>query len=387
MEGSPVTHNVYTTGSGGGGGSDGASSSSGIHAMIPALMAMGMGGQNQQPHHHYHQMPAASSTDTSALHSMAGLAAGGALGGNRMGYGMGGMGAAAGGVVGLIIGALLSGNGGGLFGGNRNSEANLVTTTELQSALNAQTSNQNTNAILQQLAAIQQEIPSAEGRSQLALAQAQIAIQNQASQGQLQAANNTGMIQGAIGASQVTSLQGFAATASEIVQARKDVNDNIHLGRSESASNFAQASLQAANYSSATQLGIANLGLQAANNTNLIITSVRDDGDKTRALLTAFNDATLNRIITTQANEIIELQNERRFAASGFNVTQTVNQAQATNQQQQQSQQQFNLLAQISSQLAAVHQISTATNQNIIAGNTGAVTTAAQTASPTNINT
>jgi hypothetical protein len=369
MEGSsPVTHNVYTTGSGGGMG-DGASSSSGLHAMIPALMAMGMGNQGKTEHHHHHMQPG-TTQDNSALHAISGLAAGAGLGrGTGYGAGLGGMGAAAGGVVGLIIGALLSGNG-GFFGGNRNgNDGNLVTTTELQSALNAQTANSNTNSILQSLATIQQIIPEAEGRSQLALAQAQLAIQNQVNQGQ------------------IANLQSFAQQTASIVEARKDVNDNVHLGRSENAANFSQAQLQMSGYNSATQLGIANLGLQAANNTNLIITSVRDDGDKTRALLTAFNDATLNRIITTQANEIIELRNDRLVRGNGVEITQTVNQAQANNQQQQQSQQQLLLLSQISSQLAAVHQVANATNQNIIAGNSGAVTTGYQTANPTNINT
>jgi hypothetical protein len=373
MEGttsSPVTHNVYTTGSGEGAGGGG-----GMSGMIPALLAMGMhgmngnqGNQGQQHHYHHGQQ---TGQDSSTSHALTAAAAGLAGRGNG-GWGAGGGGAAVGGVIGFVLGALLnSGGNGGIFGGgNRNDgTGNLVTTTELNTALNAQTANSNTNAILQQLAAIAVAIPENEGKVQLALAQSQIALSNQAAQGQLQAANNTYLL------------------TNNVADARHQINDNIHAIALNDANQFAAVNSNIANVNTIAQQLAAGLGLQAANNTSAILTAIRNDGDQTRALVTAFNDATLNRIITTQANEIIELRSERTVRGNGVEVSQVVNQVSAQNQAQAQAQAQFQLLSGISAQLAGIHQIANATNQNIIAGNTGAVTTAAQTASPTNVNT
>jgi hypothetical protein len=276
-----------------------------------------------------------------------------------------------------------------LFGGNRNNGTvtdNLVTTTELNTALNAQTANQNTNAILQQLAAIAVAIPENEGKVQLALSQSQIALMNQATQGQL-----------AVAATQY-------ALTNNIADARHNINDNIHTNALNNANNFAAVNAGVTSSTaqtnaivrqvkdtaeagfSALQLSAAQLGLQAANNTSAIFTAIRDDGDKTRALVTSFNDATLNRIIVTQANEIIELKNDRTSKNHGLEITQTVNTLQAQSQAQQQQQQQFGLLANINAQLAGIHQLAAATNQNLIIGNTGAVATGPQTANPVNVN-
>src|SRR5271168_1984251 len=152
-----------------------------------------------------------------------------------MGMGMGSSGYNSGGLLGggsdgigaLLIGALLFGGGlGGGFGGNRNglgAQDGIVTPTHLQAALNQQSQQQDTNHILQHLATIQQQIPEAEGREQLALAQAQIALQNQASQGQLAAANMSA--QGQLQVAGSTAL-----LTNNVADARHNINDNIHAG-------------------------------------------------------------------------------------------------------------------------------------------------------------
>ena len=303
-----------------------------------------------------------------------------------MGSGLGG-GAAAGGLgLGALLGLALGQ--GGLFG-NNNRNGDFVTNAGLQAALNGQTQGQDTVQILQNLATIQQLIPENESKVQLALAQAQIALQNQATQGQLQVAASTSTLQNGI------------------ADARHSINDNVHTNGLNNANQFAavQRSISdstAATNSivrqtkdvaeagfAATQLGIAGLGLQAANNTSAILTAIRDDGDRTRTQAAAINDATLNRIIVNQANEIIELKGDRnsnqRARETELTVTQNVNQNQAQAQQQQQQQQQFLLLSNIAQSLAGITQIAHATNQNVIAGNTGAVTTGAQSANPVNV--
>jgi hypothetical protein len=337
--------------------------------------------------------------------------------GGLMGSGYGNNGGLMGGdgIGSLLIGALLFGGGlGGGFGGRNGLAAtagDTVTTAHLQSALNQQTQSQNTNNILQSLATIQQLIPENEGRVQAAIAGAQIALGNQASQGQLAAANQAsqGQLQVAastalltnnvadarhnindnIHAGVLSQLAGQAAITAGVVEARKDINDNIHLGRSEAANGFSSASLQAANYSAATQLGIANLGLQTAQQTSVLTDQIRDDGDKTRSLIVAQYEANLQRLLTTAQNEIIELRGDRnmREAHRGTEVTvsQNVSQASAQAQQQQQQQQQFAILSQIAASLSGLTQIAHATNQNVISGNSGAVQTGPQNANPTNV--
>jgi len=67
-------------------------------------------------------------------------------------------------------------------------------------------------------------------------------------------------------------------------------------------------------------------------------------------------------------------------------VTQSVNQNQLQLQAQAQQQQQLILLGQIAAGLNTVTQLQHATNSNIIAGNTGATTTGAQSATQTAVN-
>lgn len=102
------------------------------------------------------------------------------------------------------------------------------------------------------------------------------------------------------------------------------------------------------------------------------------DGDRTRSLITAQYEATLNRQLAEANAAIIELRADERSARRAheneINVTQTVNQAQS---QQQQQQQLGNLYSMLSDAVQSIR----ATNQAI---NIGAGTL---TANPTNTNT
>ena len=312
------------------------------------------------------------------------------------------------GIGSLLIGALLFGGGlGGGFGNNFRAQDGVVTPTHLQAALNAQSQEQNTNHILQHLATIQQQIPEGTAAVQLALDNSQIALSNIAAQGQIAAANMSAQGQLQVAAS-TSTLQ------TDVANARHNINDNVHAGvltqlagqaaitaaisnareniavDVRNASDIAQAgfaanALSQANGNALVQQLAAGLSLQGANQTSAVLTCIRDDGDRTRSLIIAQNDAYLNRIIVEQANALIELKNERHTRESGINVTQTVNQAQAQNQAQQQQQQQFEILSRISSALAGLTQVAHATNQNVIAGNTGAVQTGQQNANPVNV--
>ena len=105
---------------------------------------------------------------------------------------------------------------------------------------------------------------------------------------------------------------------------------------------------------------------------------ITNDGDKTRALLVAQNEATLNRQLGEANAALIELRSENRLAERTrgieINTTQTVNQAQQQAQQQAQYGQLANLIWGLSQNIS---------NQNS-AINVGSGT---QTANPANTNT
>lgn len=117
------------------------------------------------------------------------------------------------------------------------------------------------------------------------------------------------------------------------------------------------------------------------------------DGNVTRGLLSArfqLEDATeINKLNA----KVIELQNEGRTRELGSRIDITNTNTATATAEQRQAQLQFqfqdinNKIARLCEAVTIVHQEARATNSNVIAGNTGAVTTAAQTAtaSPTSV--
>jgi len=105
---------------------------------------------------------------------------------------------------------------------------------------------------------------------------------------------------------------------------------------------------------------------------------ITHDGDKTRALITANYQETLNRLLGEARNEISDLRNDyhgfRRSHESNLSVTQTVNQAQQQAQQQGQFDRLYHMLHDAAQSIRA-------TNQAINIGN------GRQTANPENTST
>lgn len=137
---------------------------------------------------------------------------------------------------------------------------------------------------------------------------------------------------------------------------------------------------------SATQNSVALMQMLNGVNTTvmqgntMLATTVTNDGEKTRALITQQYEATLNRQLSDANAAIIELRSNQQAntLARGIEVTTTNNINQAQSQAQQQ--QQFQALAGLVSNLANDLQYIRASNQAI---NIGAGT---QTANPTNTN-
>lgn len=277
------------------------------------------------------------------------------------GMGMGGAGLLGGGAglgAGLIGGALggaLFRNGLGGWGGEGFRGHDCVTPMQLASSTaSIIDANQNTT-LLQAVGDVKAAVPLAEAQVQLALAGAQNALSNQ------------------IGQQSISLVQGFSGVQQNISSAQASI---IAVG--ESVKDTVNAT------SAATQLAIANSIAQGLQNTNVIVTAVRDDGDKTRALIVAQNEAGLRNEITALQIRLQEQQNESRARGTEVNVTQNVAQNQAQAQAQQQQQQQAILLNHLCTVVGGL-QNAVATNSNLIVGNTGAVATGTQTANPVNV--
>lgn len=277
-----------------------------------------------------------------------------------MGNGFGGgTGAAVGGGLGAgLLGGILGGvllNRNGVLGGGVDATAGVVTPAMLTSAINGVTDNNNVTTILQSLGDIKGAIPLAEGQVQLALAGAQSDLTNLINTG------NVALMQG-----QFAINKNVSDTTAQIIAAQNATQDVVQNGNA------------------AIQASLTNIATGIVQNAYAVTTAVRDDGDKTRALIVAQNDASLNRQLATAEAALLEQRAIGRSAATEVNVSQVVNQVQAQAQAQTQQQQQLILLSQIAAGFQGL-QNAVATNSNLIVGNTGAVATGPQTANPVNV--
>lgn len=212
-----------------------------------------------------------------------------------------------------------------------------VDTATHQASLNALQGSFDTNAILAKLASIEGSIPFNEAQMQLALAGA---VQNLTQQ---------------------------------------NTNISQFLGNT-----LNQLQLSQCMSTSALQKDICDVDTNVDRQSTAIQVAIRDDGEKTRALIVANQIAELNRIAQERQDEIVELRNDNRRDRDrhGLEITMVNNQNQ--NQLQAQAQnQQISTLLNCFSGLAG--QVARATNSNLIVGNTGATVTGPQAANPVNV--
>lgn len=269
-----------------------------------------------------------------------------------MGSGVGaGAGAGLGaGLLGGVLGGALLGNR-GLLGGAAavDNVGGIVTPALLASSLAQVTDTAQSTTILQTLGDIKASVPLAESQVQLALAGVQADIN-----GNLSTAN-------------VMNAGNFATV-------NKNISDAI------ATSLASQAAIKE------TVLSSAAANLTATLNSKFeLANAIRDDGDKTRALIVAQNDASLNRQLAVAESALLEQRAIGRARETEVNVTQTVNQNQAQLQAQAQQQQQFLITNNLLQAILSQAQVAQATNQSLIIGNTGAVAGGNQAANPTNV--
>lgn len=257
---------------------------------------------------------------------------GGYCGHGGAGWGGDGFG---GGIGGLLVGALLGrgfgfggGFGGGWGGGCGDGGARVLDT-----------------AILQQLGNVQAAVPLTALQTQAQVAESTGSINNTTLQ-------QTLMLGGEIARASLAGQQGFA-----------NVKDSVQNSFAVLNSNIAQ--------------------VNAAVNVGTLTTAIaiRDDGDKTRALISSIDRDNLNRQLTVAENTITELRlNQcRRDDNHGLEIQMINNQ----NQNQLQFQQQAQGFAFLQHGLAECNQLARATNAQINIGS-GTLTGAAQTANPIN---
>lgn len=260
-------------------------------------------------------------------------------GGNNDGIGGGG----------LLALALLAGRGGFGFGndgfnnrGNWNGGEGCVTPSNLSAQLAGVTDTLQNTEVMSKLGSIEGGISLAEAQVQLALAGA------------------TGEVRSHLGNVENTLTQG-----------QFNINQNV--------SNAIASSLASQSVIKETVLTTGANNLQATLNSKFELAQViQNDGEKTRALITSFENANTQRLLGERQDEINELRAEgrRRDDRHGIDITMIQN----NNQQQLQAQAQQQ---QISNLVGCIHGI----NQNIQATNQAINIGGTQTANPTNTNT
>lgn len=223
-----------------------------------------------------------------------------ATGGGSEGMGLGG------GIGGGLLGGILAGAlfGGGL--GNRRDGEGCVTPSMLTAGLAGVTDTLQNTTVVQTLGSIQAAIPLAEAQVQLALAGSQAAVVNQVNLGTMATINGQALI-------------------------NKNVSDAI------ASSLASQTSIK----ESIAAYGVANLN--ATKDAQFALaTIVKEDGEKTRALITSNTISELQRQLTVAQTAALEDRLTNRARETEINITNTntatAQQIQSQSQMQAQSQ-------------------------------------------------
>ena len=192
-----------------------------------------------------------------------------------------------------------------------------------------------------------------------------------------------GQIQGTLGDIKAAVPLAEAQVQLALAGVQGNINSNLNSATGGLQTAIAMLQLQNANSSAALgdklDAGFAANSLATAQSQFAIAQAVYNDGTKTRELIQSIDKTNDSRLITSQANEIVELRqrNETDRTRHGLEITMTNNQ----NQNQLQFQQQAQVLGVLSNGLVDALQSIRATNQAI---NIGSGT---QTANPLNNNT
>lgn len=204
-------------------------------------------------------------------------------------------------------------------------------------------------AILQTLGDIKASIPFAEGQMQLALAGAQADIN-----GNIVSQSNA-IVAGQNRDALATSA-GFANLTNNLGNSLASITSTVN------------------STSTITQKAISDASILAERNAWALTQAITNDGDKTRALIQSIDKTNDSRLITSQANEIVELRGAHRLHEATGNITISNNNAATANAQQQQAQQQQQLQYQILAQLGVLNNDIQSVKQSSVVFNSGRMT-------------
>lgn len=222
-----------------------------------------------------------------------------AITGGNMGNIFGGGGNEGGFVMGALLGRLLFNNGNGLDGANASQSADRAAIDAAVAAALANSNQANNNAmlLLKDIQDSSQEVISSINASENAINATVNSTAQTALVQQLQ--------------SQIANLQGQSDIKAAIATSTGAVVNELH--------------------ESTEQIGnqLDGVTISMLNGFNNVTREITNDGDKTRALITA-------NMVTDLNNQIADLRTQRHVADSGVNVTNNINQNQLQQQQQQQ---------------------------------------------------
>ena len=291
-------------------------------------------------------------------------AMGGAIGG--------GLGA---GLLGGVLGGALLGGNGGLFGNRNGNVEGLVTPTLLNSSIAQVQDTAVATTTANAFREIQASIERTAAATQLAQQVSASALGVEIAKGQGEINTQVALTTGNLG-----TQNALNASATQVL-VQKTVGDLA----TQTALGDARTQEAIAAVGTANALGFKDVAIQTAATQYAIAQAVQADGDKTRALITSYEQAELNRKIVIQANELTELRNDGRgrdrAKETEVSVTQIVNQ----NQQQQQQQQQFLVLSNLNSALQALVQQNQTIHQGIVNLGTMSGSAGSQTAANTRV--
>lgn len=218
----------------------------------------------------------------------------------------------------------------------------------------------NNSAIMQSLGDIKAAIPLAESQAQLALAGAQMDLNNS--------------IQASTG-STIAAVSGLST----------NLMNNLNMQTQMNQKGFADNTLATVTSGANTLSAIKDASILAERNSWAITQAITNDGDKTRALIQSIDKSNDSRTITNLANEVSELRNEGRLRTTEGNITISNNNTANAVAQQQQAQQQQQQIATLLATVNALYAQNQHIQQGVLNIGSGTVSGNSQTAANTRV--
>lgn len=278
------------------------------------------------------------------------LFAGTGMGGNQGGAMGAGLGA---GLVGGLLGTALFGRNGLNGLGNDGVVGAPATLQGVESVVN-------NSAIMQSLGDIKASIPLAEGQVQLALAGAQMDLNN-------------------------SIAQSTASVGNIVRSSNAEIMANLNMQTQMNQKGFYDNASVTVAQGTTNLLATKDASVQAERNSWLLNQAIVADGDRTRSLIQSIDKTNDSRLITNLANEITELRNEGRLRGVEGNITISNNNTATAVAQQQQAQQQSQQIAVLGANLQALWQQNQHIQQGVLNIGSGTVSGNSQTAANTRV--